>query len=474
MTRFLPVILLASAVACQNAPQQEVNNEAEVIKVQEEVAVSRHPEWVKNANIYEVNIRQYTPEGTITAFEAHLPRLKEMGVDILWFMPIQPIGVKNRKIEDGADRGSFYSISDYTAVNPNYGTVEDFKRVVEKAHEMGMHVILDWVANHTAFDHHWVEEHPEFYTANAEGELPIVALDNDGNPTDWTDVADLNYENEGLHDAMFEEMAWWITECNIDGFRCDVAGFVPNEFWNKTRPRLEEVKPVFMLAEWEDPAHMEAFNMNYGWEFHHILNEVAQGKQGRTEIMDYLQKNSENYSDDDIRMYFTTNHDENSWNGTVFERMGDQHLNMYVLAATLPGMPLMYSGQEAGLSHRLSFFGKDQIDWSEIKYGDFYTKMLKLKHENKALWNGLWGGELEILDAGDDNVLAYKRIKGENEVVVFINLSNEDSKEINMESLDIEGEYEIILANLPADWEVTMNPSDGLSLAPATHAIYAR
>ena len=470
MKPIIPLTLAIAMIACQNQPAT-----AEGAPQEEMPAVeSRHPEWVKSANIYEVNIRQYSAEGTIAAFEAHLPRLKEMGVDILWIMPVQPIGVVNRKVEEGADLGSYYSISDYTAVHPDYGTVEDFKRMVEKAHSMGMKVILDWVANHTAWDHHWVKEHPEFYTANAEGQQPIVALDNDGNSTDWSDVADLNYNEPGLHEAMFQEMAWWIQECNIDGFRCDVAGFVPIDFWNNTRPKLEAIKPIFMLAEWEDPAHMQAFNMNYGWEFHHILNEVAKGAQGIEEIAAYLHKNDSLYSKDDIRMYFTTNHDENSWNGTVFERMGEQHFNMFVIASTLPGMPLIYSGQEAGLDHRLSFFGKDEINWSDIRFKDFYTRMLALKHENPALWNANWGGDLELLEVGTDEVLAYKRSNGSNEVLVFVNLSKENSHTLDLSNAAFEGEYEVVLANLPAEWEVSVRLKDGLKLGPNTHAIYVR
>lgn len=470
MRILLPLTFAFMAFSCQTPTGSE---SAETEQKNEAPEESRHPEWVKSANIYEVNVRQYTPEGTLNAFEAHLPRLKEMGVDILWFMPVQPIGIENRKVEEGDSLGSFYSIKDYTAIHPDYGTVDDFKRVVDKAHEMGMFVILDWVANHTAFDHHWVDEHPEFYTSNGEAS-PIVALDNEGNPTDWTDVADLNYANEDLHDAMFEEMAWWIKECDIDGFRCDVAGFVPIEFWNKTRPRLESVKPIFMLAEWEDPAHMQAFNMNYGWEFHHILNEVAQGKQGKDEIDAYLRKNDSLYTKDDIRMYFTTNHDENSWNGTVYERMGDQHKNMFVLAATLPGMPLLYSGQEAGLAHRLSFFGKDSIDWSNEELVPFYTAMLKLKHDNAALRNGAWGGDLEVIETGMEDVFAFRRFTEDNEVVVFVNLSSEASHEVDMSDEGFEGDWEVVLSNLPSNWEVSMNIQDGLTLGPATHAIFVK
>ncbi len=428
---------------------------------------TRHPNWVKNANIYEVNVRQYTPEGTFEAFSAHLPRLKELGVDILWFMPIQPIGLKNRKTDNEGDPGSYYSISDYTAVHPDLGTVDDFRQLVDKAHEMGMYVLLDWVANHTAFDHHWVAEHPEFYSSK-DGQSPVVAMDNEGGSTDWTDVADLNYDNEGLHEAMFQEMAWWVNECDIDGFRCDVAGFVPFDFWNTTRPRLEEIKPLFMLAEWEDPRHMEAFNMNYGWEFHHIMNEVANGRQGKEQIKAYLEKNDTLYSQDDIRMYFTTNHDENSWNGTVFERMGPQHLNMFVLGATLPGMPLIYSGQEAGLDRKLSFFGKDSIDWANDEYVSFYRQMLGLKHDQKALWNGKWGGSLEWIETSDPDLLFYKRKREGSEVWVLLNLSNERIISIAEELTLLPEDGLELLETIPENGAT----SDEETLPASAHRIY--
>jgi glycosidase len=421
MKKFVLMALVLGMMSCGQQPKTET----EEVMVEEKVE-SRHPEWVKSANIYEVNVRQYSKEGTFAAFAAHLPRLKEMGVDILWFMPIQPIGVENRKIVGDQNLGSYYSISDYTAIHPDYGTEEEFKALVEQAHSMGMHIILDWVANHTSFDHHWTKEHPDFYSHDKDGNIN-VALDLEGKPTDWTDVADLDYSNTELREAMFQEMAWWVREFNIDGFRCDVAGFVPNDFWDDLRPKLEEIKPLFMLAEWEDPAHMKiAFNMNYGWEYHHLINQIAQEKHG-VEILDtYMAKVDTLYSRDDIRMYFTTNHDENSWNGTVFERLGDQHLNMFLLSATLPGMPLIYSGQEAGLNHRLSFFGKDEIDWSSKELLPFYTKVLALKHDNSALWNGNWGGEFKRINTSEEGVYSYSRIGKENEVVVYLNLGSED------------------------------------------------
>ena len=247
MKKLLLLLLpFISIIGCQNPKPVETTDETTNSEQQTEIAERSHPEWSKSANIYEVNIRQYSEDGTIKAFMEHLPRLKEMGVDILWIMPVQPIGVKNRK-ESESDFGSFYSIKNYTEVNPDLGTMEDFKDLVNKAHEMGMKVILDWVANHTAWDHHWVKEHPEWYTADSSGNRPITPIDNEGKPTDWTDVADLNYENPELREAMYESMAYWLKETGIDGFRCDVAGFIPYDFWDENNQRLRIINPDIFL-----------------------------------------------------------------------------------------------------------------------------------------------------------------------------------------------------------------------------------
>ena len=311
-----------------------------------------HPEWTEQSSIYEVNIRQHTPEGTINAFAEKLPEIKDLGVEILWIMPIQPIGIKNRK----GPLGSYYSISDYTAVNPEFGNMDDFKNLVNKAHDMGFKVILDWVANHSSFDNVWIEDHRDWYT-QVDGE---IISPND----DWTDVADLNYDNPAMRQAMLDAMKFWVEEADIDGYRCDVAFEVPMEFWNNTRAALDSIKPVFMLAEAEGPEfHAEAFDMTYGWEFHHIINKIAAGEMELSALDEYQAKMDTTYTRNDFRMFFTTNHDENSWNGTIRERMGENGKNFFVLCTTFPnGMPLLYSGQEYGLDKRLRFFDKDTIE----------------------------------------------------------------------------------------------------------------
>lgn len=380
------------------------------------------PEWAKTANIYEVNVRQYTPEGTLQAFKSHLPRLAEMNVDILWFMPIQPIGKENRK----GELGSYYSISDYTAVNPNFGSVEDFQAIVEEAHQLGMHVVLDWVANHTSFDHVWVSEHPEFYTTDSLGNFPIVAIDNDGNPTDWTDVADLNYDAPGMRDAMYNAMNWWMINTGIDGFRCDVAGFVPYDFWSSTITSLrEEHGDVFMLAEWEDPELIHAgFNAVYGWEFHHIMNEVAQGHKTWEDVTAYLSKCDTVWPEGTMKMYFTTNHDENSWNGTVQERMGDKGYAMYVLAFMMDrSFPLVYSGQEAGLNHRYPFFSKDTVgvEYSgEHPEANFFRTLFDLKNHLPALSNAGFGTPATYTVDGPQ--LTITKTSDDDSITAIINL----------------------------------------------------
>jgi glycosidase len=390
-----------------------------------------HPEWSRNATIYEVNVRQFTPEGTFEAFSEHIPRLKKMGVDILWLMPVNPIGEKNRK----GSLGSYYSVRDYTAVNPEFGNMDDFKKLVDKAHQEGMKVILDWVANHTAWDHAWVTEHPDWYTQDSLGNLV--------SPFDWSDVADLNYDNnEGLGTAMLDALKFWVVEADIDGYRCDVAGMVPLDFWETARMELDKIKPVFMLAEAEQPEHhTRAFDMSYGWELHHILNDIAKGNKNANALEQYFEKQDTLYPADAYRMLFTSNHDENSWQGTEFERMGEASVCMAFLAATLPGMPLIYSGQESAFNERLRFFDKDTIDWKDYRLEPFYQKLFNLKHAYQPLWNGTWGGKMiRVETTADSTVFAFLREKEGDKVFVLANLSG-NVTEVNLKGKIYDGTY---------------------------------
>lgn len=378
---------------------------------------SNHEQWSNKANIYEVNIRQYTNEGTIQAFAAHLPRLKKMGVDILWLMPVFPVGELNRK----GSLGSYYAVKDYKDINTEFGNLQDLKDLVKQAHGMGMFVILDWVANHSAWDNRWATEHPDWYQHGEDGHFV--------SPFDWTDVIAFDYNNPVMRDSMIDALKFWITEADVDGYRCDVAGMVPTDFWEKAREEMDAIKPVFMLAEDEDNADLlkKAFDMNYGWKLHHIMNAVAKGEKNAAEIWGNLDWSNNTFPPGSYRMYFTSNHDENSWNGTVKERMGEAAQALAVLSYTLPGMPLIYSGQETGNVKRLRFFEKDTINWDQLEYADFYTRLNKLKQENPALYNGLQGAAVEPISRGvNDHIIAFIREKEGNKVVVVLNLCNSE------------------------------------------------
>lgn len=405
------VFMVTTMMACENTTPKET------LQSIEKTMPMAHADWSKNANIYEVNIRQYSEDGTFEAFQKELPRLKAMGVDILWLMPIFPIGELNRK----GSLGSYYAVSDYKQVNPEFGTMADLQSLVNEAHQLGMYVILDWVANHSAWDHTWATSHPEWYQHDSTGAFK--------SPFDWTDVIAFDYSQPALRDSMIDAMKFWVTEANVDGFRCDVAGMVPVDFWNEARTQLDQIKPVFMLAEDEGTTALldQAFDMNYSWKFHHIMNEIAQGKKPASEVWSYIHWNDTLYTPNAYRMLFITNHDENSWNGTIDERLGDAGDAMAVLSYTFPGMPLIYSGQEAGMDKRLLFFEKDPIDWTTIRKEAFYTTLNELKKENPALWNGTFGGNIVPLSSPEDSsVVAFLRQKDQNNVVVILNLSAED------------------------------------------------
>lgn len=412
-------------------------------KKQNRAIEPRYPSWAKNSVIYEVNVRQYTPEGTFDAFSEHLEQLKELGVDILWFMPINPIGEENRKVPEGYTEslGSYYSITDYKAVNPEFGDLDDFKDLVEKAHEMGFKVILDWVANHTAWDHYWVEEHPDWYQKDSLGEMI--------SPYDWTDVVSLNYENKDLKQEMISCMKFWVEECDIDGFRCDVAGMVPADFWEEARVQLDAIKPMFMLAEDEQTSSIyeKAFDAAYGWELHHIFHQIALGKMTATNIIDYHLKMDTAFQKQAMKMNFVTNHDENSWNGTILEKFGKNADNFAVLTYTLPGMPLIYSGQEANFDKRLHFFVKDTIDWSDASLVPFYKTLNDFKHNNEIVANPPAGGNINFIQNIEwDNVLCFTRSLDDNTLLCITNLS-EQEQTIKLHTIDFDKEFVNIFTN---------------------------
>ncbi|MBK8952538.1 MAG: 1,4-alpha-glucan branching protein [Chitinophagaceae bacterium] len=402
--------------------------------------------WVHSTNIYEVNVRQYTPEGTFNAFAEHLQRLKNMGVQTLWFMPVTPIAQKNKK----GSLGSYYACSDYTSVNPEFGTLEDFKNLVKKAHDMGIKVIIDWVANHTGWDHIWTKDHPEYYLKDtATNDFKIAS--------GMDDIIELDFGNPTLRKAMKDAMKFWVSECDIDGFRCDLAFWVELDFWKEARPELDAIKPLFWLGEYDEldkPEYGEAFDASYTWTWMHRSKEFYEGKIGFDSLMTVLKK-YDDLGDSTMRAWFTTNHDENSWNGTEYEKYGDMAKALAVLSATWNGLTLLYSGQELGNNKRIKFFDKDTIAATDraAEMTVFYTALLKLKSNNPALN----GGNREVTTfrlntTAPKNILAYLRKKGEREVLVVLNMSANKNLRFDITDENLKGIYKNIFSGAANDF----------------------
>ena len=377
---------------------------------------------LENSVVYEMNVRQYTPEGTFAAAQQELPRLAELGVDILWLMPIYPIGVDGRK----GPLGSYYAVKNYCDVNPEFGTLADFDNFLAEAHRLGIRVVLDWVANHTSPDNVWVTERPaDWYERDAQGNTTFTA--------DWSDTANLNYENHEVWHGMADAMRFWM-ERGIDGFRCDMACEVPLEFWQEAISGLRADYPnMYMLAEGEEPLlhTLSGFNSSYSWELHHMMNAIARGEQNIPELLAYLEKDAARHPAEAFRLMFTSNHDENSWAGTEFERMGDAAKLMAVLTFTLPnGQPLIYTGQEMGWNKRFEFFQRDPVPvWEKNEYFDFYKELIAIRHANPALAAGANGGKFEVVSA-EDSVLVFTRTLPNNKVTVKAELKAPWSYEI--------------------------------------------
>ncbi|GAA4347116.1 alpha-amylase family glycosyl hydrolase [Hymenobacter saemangeumensis] len=422
------MLLLLTLAACQSTDKKETTAAKQAVACPPPPApfTVRHPAWMDDATIYQVNVRQYTPEGTFRAFEQHLPRLQQMGVKVLWLMPINPIGKLNRK----GSLGSAYSVYDYRAVNPQLGTLADLQQLVKAAHGRGMYVILDWVANHTSWDNPLTKQHPDWYTRDAKGNFqPPVA--------DWQDVIDLDYGKPALRRYMTDAMLYWVKEADIDGYRADVAGLVPTDFWESTRQELEKVKPVFMLAEWDelhDPPFLKpgeftphthllekAFDATYALHLHGLLDSLGRGQKPTSALARYYAAERRMYPAGVQLMTFTSSHDINAWDGSEYERLGPNAQPMAVLTALLPGVPLIYSGQEAALKKRLRFFDKDTIPWNGYPLQDFYTTLVKLKKSHPALRNYDACAEFRLLPSSSKTVV-FERRKGDAAVLVAVNL----------------------------------------------------
>ena len=378
---------------------------------------------IRDSVIYEVNVRQYSESGTFEDFTKDIPKLKDLGVKIIWLMPIHPISETKRK----GTLGSYYSISNYKEINPEFGNKEDFDKLITEAHKNEMYVILDWVANHTGWDHHWIKTNPEFYTKNSSGEIIDPINPSTGESWGWTDVADLNFDNMEMQEEMIQAMEYWVKEHNIDGYRLDAAHSCPASFWKKSIDRLNETKKVLMLAE-SDGYHtggfelIELFDMSYNWSGHHVLNRIFKKENNSKDLKENIVRNINDYSSEHILMNFTSNHDENTWAGTVFDRYGNGAKTFAALTYFLPGIPLIYNGQEYGLDKRLAFFEKDFIPKKESDFFDFYKKLNKIKKENNLL-NIDPKIKFEVIETNNNNLVCFKRSIGGESIYFIANLS---------------------------------------------------
>lgn len=415
------LLLVFASVSCQ------LNNKEEEKPTPEAVKAER-PAWISQSNIYEVNVRQYSREGTFNAFEAALPRLKEMGVDILWFMPITPISKTDRK----GTLGSYYAVADYKAVNPEFGTIDDFKALVKKAHESGFKVIVDWVANHTGADHPWLTNHKEYYMLDSAGNAKYAF--------DWSDTRELNFENRAMRDSMIEAMKYWIRETDIDGYRCDVANEVPADFWKDCIAELRSMKTIFMLAEGDKPElHEAGFDASYYWKMFQEMKKVAAGERSALALDSVVNYYDSAFSDSAALLYFTSNHDENSWNKSDFGTFpGQKHDAFAVFTQTMKSsIPLIYSGQEEPVLRAIPFFEKDSMEFKQYKRGKLYKTLLSLRKNNPALAiDASW----KKVSVGDDRSLyAYLREKGGDKIFVVLNLSGKEQT-INIKDQQLTGE----------------------------------
>ncbi len=408
-------------------------------------------DWGVNANIYEVNIRQYTKEGTFHAFGKHLPRLKAMGIKILWLMPVTPISKKERQ----GTLGSYYACSSYVQVNPEYGTMDDLKALVKQAHELGMKLIIDWVANHTGWDHHWTKEHPDWYKKDAKGNFTEV--------NGWKDVIDLDYSKPELRKAMVNAMQHWVNDAGIDGFRCDMAHLVPLDFWKDARTQCEQHQPLFWLGECEEVSYHDVFDTTYAWEWMHVTERLGKGTASVNDVYNVLHKYSQ-YPVGSQKLFFTANHDENSWNGTEYEKYGGAAKALAVFTASWQGMPMVYSGQESPSKKRLQFFDKDLVEWNNpLQLKEFYQTILLL-HQSKAVA----GGETFILPTGNNSVMAYLRKKDEEIVLVLLNFSDAEKVVVTIEHDWLKGSFHNIFSGM----NYTFTPKELFELQAFEYFVY--
>jgi glycosidase len=390
--------------------------------------------WALRATIYEVNVRQYTKEGTLASFALHLPRLADMGVTVLWFMPLTPIGIKGRL----GSLGSYYACRDYISINPEFGTAQDFIDVVNAAHALGMKVMIDWVANHTGQDHVWTISNPDFYIQDPAGNF----TERNG----WTDVIDLNYENTRMRAAMIDAMRYWLNTYDIDGFRCDMAHLVPLDFWLEARQVIDTIKPLYWLAECEDTRYFEAFDTTYAWAFMHASGSLNRHEPNLTPVLEQL----DIYASDGAatrKLFFTTNHDENSWNGTEYEKYGITAKAWAVFSATWGGLPLVYSGQEIPNHKRLSFFEKDALEFPTLTpvLHNFYKTLFSIRAQNEAV---VLGQPQMLHTPYSNSIIGFIKKHQNNVVLVLLNISDHNRLAFEISHPLLEGNFQQIFSGL--------------------------
>ena len=406
-------------------------------------------DWAKKACIYEVNTRQYTKEGTFESFGKHLPRLKEMGIGILWLMPVQPISKEKRQ----GELGSYYSVESYTQINPEYGNANDLKLLIADAHSQGLKIIIDWVANHTGYDHHWTKEHSDWYMKDAAGNF----TEENG----WQDVIDLDYDNKAMRSEMIAAMQYWITEFDIDGFRCDMAHLVPLDFWKDARQQCDSLKPLFWLAECETVEYHDVFDVTYAWNWMHQTEKLIKGQASINDIYNVLHSYSQ-YPKDSYKMFFTSNHDENSWNGTEYDKYGNAAKALAVFTFTWKGFPMIYSGQEIPNKKQLLFFDKDCLDWTNITMHDFYKTLSDL-HQSETVNNG----ETFILPLQHNYAMGYFKKKDDEVILVLLNFS-QDYISISLDHEWMKGSFMQVFSGL----KYTFNQAEKFQLSPYEYLVY--
>lgn len=442
--RLFALVFSFSLLSCKLMPRQEAVPEKPINMNGPFVT----PDWVRHTTIYEVNLRQYTPAGTILAFIQELPRLKELGVETLWFMPLTPIAKQNRK----GSLGSYYACADYVSVNPEFGTAEDFKLLVTQAHQMGFKIIIDWVANHTGWDHQWTKQYPDYYLKDSTTGTFQIASGMD-------DIIELDFSNPALRRAMIDAMKYWVTNFDIDGFRCDLAFWVELDFWKEARAELDQLKPLFWFGEYDElekPEYGQTFDASYTWTWMHRAKDFYQQKWSLDSLYTVLDRYDQ-VGNSTLRAWFTTNHDENSWNGTEYEKYGEMARALAVFSITWNGVPLIYSGQELGNRKRILFFEKDLFEkGTDADYlKSFYSTLTQLKKTHPALKGGDPACKTyRIKTSAPNQVFAFLRKNGQKEVLVILNLSGQSDFHFDLIDANVSGVYRNVFSGAANQFNV--------------------